>query len=80
MATESTKTKEQFRKTLKKLRADAGLSQQALATLAGMSMGGLRDLEQGVNAPSWETVVKLADALGVDCRAFQDKPRSKRGK
>jgi hypothetical protein len=28
--------------------------------------------EKGRNSPSWETVVKLAAALGVECTAFQD--------
>ena len=73
-------TKEQFQRRLKELRAAAGLSRQELAVRAGMSMGGVRDIEQGVNAPSWETVVKLATALGVTCEAFQDQPKPAKGK
>jgi transcriptional regulator with XRE-family HTH domain len=64
----------QFGIRLKELREQAGLTQPQLAEKAGMSKGGVADLEQGINQPSWATVQKLADALGVDCRAFQQPP------
>lgn len=69
-----------FQRRLQELRKESGLTQAQLAEKAGMSIGGVRDLEQGRNAPSWETVVILAGALGVDCRAFQaDVARKKPG-
>src|SRR4051812_22326297 len=59
---------------LKELRHHAGLTQPGLAEKAGMSKGGIADLEQGINKPSWETVQALAAALGVSCEAFQAPP------
>src|SRR5438067_13464598 len=63
-----------FAGRLKELREAAGLTQGALAERAGLKVGGIRDLEQGINGPRWETVVALAAALGVDCRAFLEEP------
>ena len=40
-------------------------------------MGGVNKLEQGVNKPSWESVVALAAAPGVDCRAFLEEPAAR---
>lgn len=46
-------------------RARAGLSQPALAARAGVPVGTLRNLEQGIRTnPEWETVQRLAAALG----------------
>jgi hypothetical protein len=41
---------------------------------AGVKLGGIRDLEQGRNKPTWETVLALASALGVECTAFTTPP------
>jgi len=60
-----------FAGRLRELREAAGLSQAELAELAGLHRFGVAKLEQGVREPSWATVQALADALGVDCRAFQ---------
>jgi transcriptional regulator with XRE-family HTH domain len=59
---------------LKELREVAGLTQPGLAEKAGMSKGGIADLEQGVNQPSWDSVRKLAAALGVTTEAFNVAP------
>lgn len=49
---------------LREFRARAGLSQREAAELAGVSLAGLRDLEQGrVSAPRETTLRKLAIAL-----------------
>jgi DNA-binding SARP family transcriptional activator/DNA-binding XRE family transcriptional regulator len=46
------------------LRRDAGLTQQQAADLAGLSIGSLRDLEQGrITAPRSATLRRLAEAL-----------------
>ena len=51
---------------LKQLRVDAGLSQQALATAAGLSISLVAALEQGAKAdPRLSTLRALAKALGV---------------
>lgn len=45
----------------------ADLNQRELAAAAGVSVGALRDLEQGRTLwPRWETVQALASALGLD--------------
>jgi DNA-binding SARP family transcriptional activator/transcriptional regulator with XRE-family HTH domain len=45
----------------------AGLNQRELADAAGVSVGALRDLEQGRTlSPRWETVQALTSALGLD--------------
>jgi transcriptional regulator with XRE-family HTH domain len=51
---------------VKQLRETAGLSQQALATRAGLSISAVFQIEQGSkNDPRVSTVKALADALGV---------------
>lgn len=51
---------------LKRYRRQAGLTQEALAEQAGLSVRGIQDLERGVSrTPRRETVVHLATALGV---------------
>lgn len=60
-----------FPEKLRQLREAAGLSQEALARAMGMSVGIVRDYEQGRKEPSMRSVFKLARALGVDCRAFE---------
>jgi transcriptional regulator with XRE-family HTH domain len=59
-----------FGVALKRLREAAGLSQQELAERSGLNIGGVTKLEQGQREPAWPTVLKLAAALGVDCKAF----------
>lgn len=59
---------------LKELRTAAGLTQAALAEKAGVSKGGIANIEQGIREPVWSTIVALAAALGVDCSAFQQSP------
>lgn len=64
-----------FSERLKKLRLEAGLSQEGLARAAGISLSSVCKLEQGDTIdPSLSTVTKLAKALNVDCRAFMDQP------
>lgn len=48
-------------------RVCAGLTQQELAAAAGVSIGALRDLEQGrTRCPRWGTLAAIAVALGMD--------------
>jgi transcriptional regulator with XRE-family HTH domain len=65
-----------FHAKLRELREAAKLSQADLANLAGVSKGGLADLEQDRYKPTWETVLKLAAALGVSCEAFNEPAES----
>jgi transcriptional regulator with XRE-family HTH domain len=64
-----------FGDRLRELRQQAGLTQGQLAEKSGLKLGGITDLEQGINQhPRWDTVLALAEVLGVDCRAFQQAP------
>jgi transcriptional regulator with XRE-family HTH domain len=62
------------KKRLRRLREAKGLSQQALATAAGLSVSSVTKMEaSGKNAvlyPTPETLAALAKALGVDCNAL----------
>jgi transcriptional regulator with XRE-family HTH domain len=59
---------------LRELREQKGLSQRQLADQAGMNKDALARLERGERSPSWETVLTLAEALGVECTAFVHPP------
>lgn len=59
-----------FAARLKELREAAGVSQYRLAQLSGLAKQTLSQLEKGSNDPSWETVLKLAKALGVSVAEF----------
>ena len=61
-----------FAERLRTIREEAGISQYRLAKLSGISKQSLSRLELGETQPSWETVQRLATALGVDCRQFED--------
>lgn len=61
-----------FRKRLKKLLREAGLTQYALAKKSGLSRQAISALAKGDSAPSWETVRRLARALGVKVQDFDD--------
>lgn len=51
---------------LRKARADAGLSQDALAELTGISQANLSNIERGTAVPNIEDLEPLASALGLD--------------
>jgi transcriptional regulator with XRE-family HTH domain len=61
-----------FAKRLRELRDKSGLTQEALARTSGLSLGNIRNYEQGVRQPRWQGIFKLAAALGVDCRVFAE--------
>ena len=63
---------------LASIRRFPDLTQIQLAQAAGMHRQGIAKLEGGERSPTWDTVQKLAAALGVDCTAFQDAPPRKR--
>ena len=63
-----------FADRLKSLRETKGLTQQQLAEATGIPLGTLRDYEQGKRRhdPTLRVTIKLASALGTDCRAFAE--------
>jgi len=85
---QGTMTDETFGSRLKRLREEAGLTQQTLADGAGMHRFGIAKLERDEYGPSWATVQALAKALGLTCSAFEgtvepnpdDKPPRAKGR
>jgi transcriptional regulator with XRE-family HTH domain len=60
---------------LRELREAADLTRPQLAERAGLrSEKGIRDIEQGLRMPYWDTVLALCDALGVTPDAFIKEP------
>jgi transcriptional regulator with XRE-family HTH domain len=52
-----------FGQVVRRCREARGLSQEALADLAGVSRSFLSEVERGTASPSLDTMQKLADAL-----------------
>jgi transcriptional regulator with XRE-family HTH domain len=63
-----------FPDRLRELREAAALSQKAVAERVGITVRQVSRLETGAQVPTWPTVVKLAEALGVNCLAFLEAP------
>lgn len=62
-----------FGAKVRKAREAAGLSQEALADLSGMSRTVISPLERGGHMPRLDTVIKLAGALGLEpCQLMTD--------
>ncbi|MFN3932121.1 MAG: helix-turn-helix domain-containing protein [Brevundimonas sp.] len=59
-------------RNVRRLREEAGLSQEQLAFDAGMKRSYLSDLERGVRNPSVKAMARLAEALSADPRALLD--------
>jgi transcriptional regulator with XRE-family HTH domain len=59
-----------FGDILKSLRVKAGITQAQLAAASGISLGSVRNLEQGIRQPTWDTVQRLAHALGEPYDSF----------
>jgi transcriptional regulator with XRE-family HTH domain len=78
------KKRETFGARLVRLREAAGVSQYALAKMTGLTRQSLSYLETEGGDPGWDTVQRLAKALGLSCEAFEDEgltlPEYKRGK
>ena len=64
------KKKDTLGSRLTSAREAAGISQYRLAQLSGVTKQTISKLELGETAPSWETVILLAKALGVSCEHF----------
>src|SRR5690242_8283702 len=69
-----------FGTVLKRYRVAAGLTQEALAERAGLSIRGISDLERGANrVPRSDTLALLAAALGLVGPARVDFEAAARG-
>jgi len=60
-----------FGRRLRELREQAGLTQAQLGERAGMLYQTVAKLERAEREPTWQTFIKLADALGVDLNTFR---------
>jgi transcriptional regulator with XRE-family HTH domain len=58
-----------FGDVLRELRAEHGMSQEAVALEAGLNRGYYSGVERGVRNVSLANIVKIADALGVPASA-----------
>jgi transcriptional regulator with XRE-family HTH domain len=61
-----------FGEKLRELRAAAGLTQEQLASSAGVPVGTIRDYEQGRRDPLLSKAQRLARALQVSLDLFND--------
>jgi len=67
-----------FGRRLRALREEKGLTQAALGGAAGgMKDSAIARLEAGKRTPAWDTVLLLAEALGVTPDAFLEDPEEK---
>ena len=74
-----TKLRSQFAERLKVLRIEKKLTQEELAKIIGLSTSFVSSLERGINAPSFESIEKLAEALNVEVKElFEFGPESQR--
>jgi transcriptional regulator with XRE-family HTH domain len=61
----------------KRLREAAGLTQEALARAADVSLGAVRNWEQDLREPLLGTAARVADAIGVSLDALAGRPAPK---
>ena len=64
--------KEKFGEEIKKLRKKRHLTQEALASKAGISVDFLSLIERGKSAPSFKNLEKLSSALEVKIKKLFD--------
>jgi transcriptional regulator with XRE-family HTH domain len=62
--------RQQFAKRLKELREQKGMTQEELAKASGLSVSFIRSVEQGVSAPSFESIEKIAQVLEIPIKEF----------
>ncbi|MBN1310787.1 MAG: helix-turn-helix transcriptional regulator [Anaerolineae bacterium] len=61
-----------FGKQLRRIRKRRDLTQEQLAEIVDVSPEFISNVERGINAPSFETLEKLAEALRVAIKDFFD--------
>ena len=62
-------------KALKNRREELGVTQDYLAELAGVGLRTLKEIESGKGNPTFETLNKLAEVLGMELKLEVKKPR-----
>jgi XRE family transcriptional regulator, regulator of sulfur utilization len=61
----SSNSKSPLANAVRELRSERGITQEALAHGAGITVGHLSKIERGLANPGWSTVEAISDALGV---------------
>jgi transcriptional regulator with XRE-family HTH domain len=61
-----------FSEKIKELSKVAGLSERKLAEKAGIPFGTVHNYFISKAVPSWINMIKIAEALGVECSVFRD--------
>ncbi len=61
--------------TLKQRREVLGVTQERLADLSGVGLRTLKALESNKSNPTFETLTKLADVLGMELTLAVKKPK-----
>ena len=61
--------------TLKKRRELLGVTQEHLAELSGVGLRTLKALESGKSNPTYETISKLAEVLGMELKLEVKQPK-----
>ncbi len=64
------KKKKAFGETLRTVRQEKGLSQEALADLAGLHRNYISEIERGMSSPTLGALEQIADALGMSAWAL----------
>lgn len=62
--------RQRFGRRLKSLRRQRGMTQEELAVASGLSVSFIRSIEQGVHAPSFESMEAIASALDVEVKSL----------
>lgn len=69
MVRQSSKPQPALGAVIRELRSKKGMTQEALAQGAGITVAHLSAIERGHANPTWATVVAIADALGATLAA-----------
>ena len=72
--------RKEFGQRLKTVRLDRKLSQERFAELLGISVDFLSLIERGINAPSFETLERMAKRLRLPVKALFDFPERRAAK
>ncbi|MEW5994801.1 MAG: helix-turn-helix transcriptional regulator [Candidatus Zixiibacteriota bacterium] len=64
--------KHRFGTQLRAIRKQRGLTQEQLAELIDRSVDAVSNMERGISLPSYETLGRLADKMGVPMRELMD--------
>lgn len=67
-----------FGTNLRELRTKAGMSQKDVQTQTGIRQHYVSEIENGLQNPTLETMVMLADAVGAEVRALLKPPPKRR--